>query len=182
MNDRKAAIRRHLEATRARLVDAVAGLSEAEWERSVAPALSGVEGPALSGVEGSSEGAWTVKQIVAHLASAEPGQIATGQRMLGGEARLPEGFSLDIWNRRQVEKRKERSPADLLSDLSQSRQQLSAWIEGLSEADLGKSGQHARGDFITVEQLCFRIGEHEAQHADEIRQALGLPRAEPKAQ
>jgi len=157
MNDRKEAIRRHLEATRAQLVDAVAGLSEAEWGRLVA----------------SSEGAWTVKQVVAHLASAEPGQIATGQRMLGGEARLPEGFSLDFWNRRQVEKRQERSPADLLNDLRQSRQQLSAWIDGLSGTDLDKSGQHARGDFITVEQLCFRIGEHEALHADEIRRALG---------
>ena len=165
MTDRKDAIRQHLATTRALLIDAVAGLSEAEWGRSVAPALSGVEG--------SSESSWTVKQIVAHLASAEPGQIATGRRMLAGEAALPEGFSLDFWNQRQVEKRRDRSPADLLSDLSQSRQELSAWIDGLSEADLDKSGQHARGDFITVEQLCIRIGEHEAQHAEEIRHTIG---------
>jgi uncharacterized damage-inducible protein DinB len=165
LSDRKDAIRRHLATTRALLIDAVAELSQAEWERPVAPALSGVEG--------SSEGAWTVRQVVAHLASAEPGQIATGQRMLAGEARLPESFRLDFWNQRQVEKRKDQAPADLLSDLSQSRQRLTAWIDGLSQADLDKSGQHARGDFITVAQLCFRIGEHEAQHADEIRRALG---------
>ena len=157
LSDRKQAIRQHLEATRATLLNAVAGLAPEDWNRPVA----------------SSEGAWTVKQALAHLAAAESGQLATGQRMLTGEARLGEGFNLDVWNQRQVAKRKDRAPADLLNDMIASRQQLLAWIEGLAEADLDKSGQHARGDMITVEQLCFRIGEHEVQHAAEIRQALG---------
>jgi hypothetical protein len=156
MTDRIRAIREHLQATRAALLDTLVGLEAADWERLVA----------------STEGAWTVRQALMHLASAEPGQMGAGQRMLTGEAKLPEGFSRDFWNQRQVEKRKDRTPADLLSDLAVSRQKLLAWIDGLSDADLDKSGQHARGDFITVEQLCFRIGEHEAEHAAEIRQAL----------
>jgi len=156
MSDRKQAIRQHLEVTRAALLDLIAGLEAKDWDRPVA----------------SSEGAWTVKQALAHLAAAEPGQLGTGQRMLTSEAKLGEGFSLNIWNQRQVAKRKDRAPADLLNDMAASRQQLLAWIDGLAEADLDKSGQHARGDVITVEQLCFRIGEHEAQHAAEIGRAL----------
>jgi uncharacterized damage-inducible protein DinB len=156
MSDRQPAILKHLETTRAALLDAVSSLSAEDWERPVA----------------SSEGAWTVRQAVAHLAAAEPGQLGTGRRMLTGEAKLPEGFSLSHWNQRQVEKRKERMPQQLLDDLRASRQELLAWIDGLSDADLGRSGQHARGDFITVEQLCYRIGEHEAEHTAEIRYAL----------
>lgn len=157
MNDRKQAIRQHLEATRAVLLDTLAGLAPDDWSKPVT----------------SSEGAWTVKQALAHVASAESGQLGTGQRMLAGEAKLPEGFSRDFWNRRQVEKRTDRAPADLLDEMAASRQKLLAWIDDLSEADLDKSGQHARGDFITVEQLCFRIGEHEAEHTAEIKRALG---------
>ena len=157
MSDRKAEIRRYLEATRADLLSSLQGLSPDDWDR-----------PVVSG-----EGAWTIRQALAHVATAEPGQMATGERMLKGEARLGEGFSLDFWNQRQVEKRKGRSLDDLLNDLADSRKKLLAWIDGLSEADFEKSGQHGRGDVITVEQLCYRVGEHEACHAAEIRAALG---------
>lgn len=156
MTERKQAIRQHLESTRAALIEAVSGLAAEDWERLVT----------------SSEGAWTVRQALAHLASAEAGQLATGRRMLTGEAKLREDWNLDFWNRRQVEKRQDRSPTDLLGDLSTSRRELLEWIDGLSEADLEKSGQHARGDVITIEQLCFRVGEHEADHAVQIRRAL----------
>jgi hypothetical protein len=40
------------------------------------------------------------------------------------------------------------------------------------EAALDNSGKHGRGDVITLEQLFLRIGEHEAGHAEEIKQAL----------
>lgn len=157
MSERKQAIYRHLEATRAEFLAAVAGLAPDDWERLVA----------------SDEGAWTVKQTLAHVAGAEPGQLAIGRRMLTGEAKLREDWSLDFWNKRQVEKRQDRTPDELIGDLSVSRRELLAWIDGLSEDDFAKSGQHGRGDVITVEQLCYRVGEHEALHAAAIRHALG---------
>jgi uncharacterized damage-inducible protein DinB len=158
MTDRKQAIREHLAATRAALLQVTSRLSADDWQRTVA----------------SSEGAWTVKQVIAHVASAEPGQLVTGQRMLTGEAKLGEGFSLDFWNQRQVEKRKDQTPQALLDEMAASRQKLLAWVEGLGDTDLDKSGQHGRGDVITVEQLCYRVGEHEAEHAAEIRRALEI--------
>lgn len=157
MNDRKPAIREHLAATRAALLDVFAALKPEDWERPLA----------------LSEGAWTVKQVLMHLAAAESGQLATGQRMLTGEAKLGEGFRLDVWNRRQVEKRKDQTPAALLDEIAASRQKLLAWIDGLAEADLDRSGQHGRGDVITVEQLCYRIGEHETDHVAEVKRAFG---------
>jgi uncharacterized damage-inducible protein DinB len=156
MSDRRQAIQQHLRVTRDTVLDVFHSLEAGDWERPIA----------------SSEGAWTARQTLAHLVAAEIGQRATGQRMLTGEARLGEGFSLDFWNQRQIEKRKDQAPDALLDELAASRQKLLTWIEGLTEADLDKSGQHGRGDVITVEQLCYRIGEHETDHAMEIRQAL----------
>lgn len=157
MSERKQAIYQHLQSTRQTLLDTVQGLADQDWNRTIH----------------SSEGAWSVKQALTHLAAAEPGQIGTGKRMLKGEAKLPEGFSLNYWNNRQVEKHKDKTPQELLAQMSESRTQLLAWIEALDEADFDKSGQHARGDFITIEQLCYRVGEHEADHAAQIKQALG---------
>ena len=156
MGDRKRAIREHLDTARAVVMNLFGAFGPADWDRLVA----------------SSEGAWTAQQALAHLVAAEVGQIGTGQRMLTGEAKLGEGFSLDYWNRRQVEKRKDQTPAALLDELVASRQKLLAWIDGLAEVDLDKSGQHGRGDVITVEQLCYRIGEHEVEHAMEIQRVL----------
>jgi hypothetical protein len=156
MSDRKQAIRQHLETTRSALMSTLSAVGAADWDRPVA----------------SSDGAWTVKQALAHLVSAESGQLGTGQRMLAGEAKLGEGFSLDIWNQRQVAKRKDQTPESLLDEISASRQKLLAWIDGLAESDLDQSGQHGAGDVITVEHLCYRIGKHEATHAVEIKRAL----------
>jgi len=157
MSDRKPAIRQHLDTTRAAVLSLFSSFDAADWDRPVA----------------SSEGAWTAKQALTHLVASEPGQLSIGQRMLTGEAKLGEGFSLDIWNQRQVEKRKDMTPQALLDELAASRRKLLAWIDTLSEADLDKSGQHGRGDVITVEQLCYRVGDHEVEHAAEIKRALG---------
>ncbi|MEI2690600.1 MAG: maleylpyruvate isomerase N-terminal domain-containing protein [Anaerolineae bacterium] len=64
--------------------------------------------------------AWNVHDLLAHLAVAERGLQGIVQRFLAGEA-LTEGFSLDIWNQRQVAKQKERSVAELLASLALSR-------------------------------------------------------------
>src|SRR3989304_3263187 len=95
MPDRKEAIRKHLETTRAILLGVVSRLSAEDWNRPVA----------------SSEGAWTAQQALAHLATAEAGQIAIGRRMLTGEARLRDDFDLNYWNQRQVGKLKGWWPA-----------------------------------------------------------------------
>ncbi len=48
---------------------------------------------------------WNVHDLLGHLAGAERGMQATVKRFLAGGA-LPEDFSLDYWNQRQVEKQR----------------------------------------------------------------------------
>ena len=50
--------------------------------------------------------------------------------------------------------------------------QVLATLNTVSEADFDKTGRHARGDVITVEQFFIRITEHRRQHAEELQKAV----------
>jgi uncharacterized damage-inducible protein DinB len=157
LSERKHAIHDHLNRTREELLELVAQLDLADWEKPVQ----------------SAEGGWTVKQAMLHLATSETGQIATGKAIAAGQPTVPDDFDLNRYNRRQLEKNQTKQPPEILFGMAESRQKLLAFLEEASAEDLDKRGKHARGDVLTLEQLCYRIGEHEAEHTAEIKQALG---------
>ncbi|MCS6964785.1 DinB family protein [Thermoflexus sp.] len=156
MSERKAAIRTHLEQTRAEVLAIASRLREADWEKSVQ----------------GEHGKWTARQVLAHLAAAEIGQMSRIQRVLAGERYMPEGFNLDLWNERQVQKRENQKVEDILKDLEASRQALLSLLDSLNEEQLDIEGQHAIGAMMTVEQMFYHVGNHERDHAAELRRAL----------
>ena len=99
---------------------------------------------------------------------------ATVQRFLAGGA-LPENFSLDYWNQRQVEKQKERSVSDLLAGLAASRVDTLALLDSLSDDQLTVRGMHPAGFESSVGGIFKVIAHHERLHGQEIALALGLP-------
>ena len=157
MSDRKHPLRDHLAATREALLELIGQMQPADWDK----------------VVHTHEGGWTVKQVMLHLATAETGQTGTGKAIAAGQPTVPDDFDLNRWNRRQVEKNQSKQPPEILFNLAESRQKLLAFLDEVSEADLDRRGRHGRGDVITLEQLFYRIGEHEAEHTAEIRKALG---------
>ncbi|MBO9360774.1 MAG: DinB family protein [Thermoflexus sp.] len=156
MSERRAAIRRHLEQTRAEVLAIASQLREADWEKPVQ----------------GERGKWTARQVLAHLAAAEIGQMSRIQRVLGGERYMPESFNLDMWNERQIQKRENQRIEDILKDLEASRQALLQLLDSLSEEQLDIEGQHAMGAMMTVEQMFYHLGNHERDHAAELRRAL----------
>jgi len=156
MSERKVAIRRHLEQTRAEVLAIASQLREDDWEKPV---------------QGEG-GKWTARQVLAHLAAAEIGQMSRIQRVLAGERYMPEGFNLDVWNDRQIQKRENQRVEDILKDLEASRQALLQLLDSLSEEQLDIEGQHAIGAMMTVEQMFYHLGNHERDHAAELRRAL----------
>jgi hypothetical protein len=157
MDDRKHQLRDHLNATREPLLKIIAGLQLEDWDKQVQ----------------GDDGQWTVKQVMLHLATSETGQIATGRSIVAGQPTVPDDFDLNRYNKRQVEKNAAKTPPEILFGMAESRQKLVAFLDEVSDADLDKRGKHARGDVISLEQLFYRIGEHEAEHTELIRQALG---------
>ncbi len=157
LSERKHLIHDHLTRTRAELLEVIGRLQPADWEQIVQ----------------SVEGGWTVKQAMLHLATSESGQILTGKAIAGGQPTVPDDFDLNRYNQRQVEKNQAKQPPEILSSLAESRQKLLAFLDEVSAEVLDQRGKHARGDVISLEQLFYRIGEHEAEHTAEIKKALG---------
>jgi hypothetical protein len=110
--------------------------------------------------------------MMLHLATAETGQMSTAKAIAAGQPTVPDDFDLNRYNNRQVEKNKDKQPPEILFGLAESRQKLFTFIDAVPEADLDKRGKHGRGDVISLEQLFYRIGEHEAEHAAAIKAAL----------
>ena len=157
LDERKHLIHDHLIHTRAELLEAIGQMETADWERPVQAV----------------EGGWTVKQVLLHLATSESGQLAAGKAIAAGQPTVPDDFDLNRYNKRQIEKNQAKQPPEILFGMAESRQKLLTFLEQVPEDALDKSGKHGRGDVITLEQLFLRIGEHEAGHAVEIKQALG---------
>jgi hypothetical protein len=158
LSERKHVLYDHLNHTREELLEVVGQMQAADWDRPVQ----------------SVEGGWTVKQLLLHVATSESGQIKTAQAIVAGQPTVPDDFDLNRYNARQIEKNKEKQPPEILFSMAESRQKLLAFLEEVPKDALDKSGKHGRGDVITLEQLFLRIGEHEADHAEEMRKALGL--------
>ena len=154
MNERKEQIADTLRESREELLAAVAGLKDADWQR-----------------ETPCEG-WTVKDVIGHVGVGEPGNIIMVRRILSDEEGAVPGFDLDRYNRRQVEKRRDKSTSELLDDLSTARESTLAFFGDLSDEQLDKRGHRTTGEETTVEQIFYRIAGHEREHTEHILQAL----------
>lgn len=117
---------------------------------------------------------WNVHDLLAHLAGAERGLQATVKRFLAGAA-LPDGFSLDYWNQRMVEKQRERSVVELLQSLAASRQDTWALLDSLTEDQMRVRGLHPAGFETSVDGIFRVMAMHERAHGQEIAAALGHP-------
>jgi hypothetical protein len=113
---------------------------------------------------------WTARDVLAHIAGAEPSMMALiTQAQAEGHYIPRRDFDLDFWNRRQVEKRAGKSPGDLLAELESSRAATLKLLADLPESTLDLPVRHPAYGDMTVEDVFRIIGFHERLHADEIR-------------
>ncbi len=157
LSERKHLIHDHLIRTREELLEVIGQMEIADWDRPVQSVADG----------------WTVKQMLLHLATAEIGQFNTGKAIAAGQSNVSDDFDLNRYNRRQIEKNQAKQPPEILFGMAESHQKVLAFVDEVSAEDLEKRGKHGRGDVISLEQLFYRIGEHEEEHTAEIKKALG---------
>src|SRR3990172_7387133 len=82
------------------------------------PVLTGLQsGDMAVSVYGDGETLWTVRELLGHLADAEPGLLAQVSRLVAGEVTVREGFDLARWNHTAVRKRAGQPVAHLLSQI-----------------------------------------------------------------
>lgn len=157
MTERKAKIRATIEADHAASLSIFNSLTDAEWNKPVP----------------SDEGfAWKARDVLAHLAASESGQLGQLTRCVAGEMTVPDDFDLARFNRRSVQKQADKPVPALLAEIERGHAEVLKALEAIADADLDKSGRHARGDTITVEQFFTRITEHRREHAEQVQQAV----------
>jgi uncharacterized protein (TIGR03083 family) len=159
MLERKHHIEEWLASSRGFLRSTVEAMRSEDWSR----------------VAHTDSAGWTVRDLVAHVVGAEPSMVAiiTQTQARGRYAPRPD-FDLDFWNRRQVEKRAEKSPADLVAEMEQNRAATFKLLAELPESALDLPVRHPAYGDMTVEDVFRIIGFHERLHAEEIRRVIVL--------
>lgn len=120
----------------------------------------------------SDGGQWTVRQLLAHFVSAEAGMNELIRVILAGGAGAPEDFDIDLYNQRRVDRLQALSPAELLDQFVERRQASAQMTDGLSAADLTRTGRHPWMGIAPVEDILKLLYRHNQIHQRDIRKAL----------
>ncbi len=119
------------------------------------------------------EGAcWTVRQVLAHQASAETSFRLLIENILSGGPGSPEDFDLNAYNERYAGKLAGQPPFALLERFAESRRQIIDLVNTLSPADLQKKGRHPFLGVSPLEDIIKMIYRHNQIHQREIRKVL----------
>jgi len=154
MPERKRHIEEWLASSRRFLLSVIEVVREEDWQR----------------VAHDDKAGWTARDVLAHVVGAEPSLLGIITRAQAEGHYVPRpDFDLGLWNRRQVEKRVGKSPADLLAELDSNRVATLELLADLPESALDFPVRHPSYGDMTVEDVFRLIGFHERLHADEIR-------------
>jgi uncharacterized protein (TIGR03083 family) len=154
MSERKQKIEEWLASSRQFLMEIAQSVKAENWSR----------------VAHTDSVGWTARDVLAHVTGAEPSLVGIITRAQAEGSYVPRpDFDLDFWNRRQVEKRADKSPADLLAEMATNRAATLKLLADLPEATLDMPVRHPSYGDMTVEDVFRLIGFHERLHAGEIR-------------
>src|ERR671934_113535 len=135
MSERKASLKQELQQARDALLAELDNIVEGEWATPTP-------------VEG-----WTVRDQLAHLAYNQPGQPRVVRSILEGKGGTSPNFDLNYYNRRGLEKQKDKSIAQLKAELAAGHEDTLQLLDELDEADLDRRGSHASAGEATLETI-----------------------------
>ena len=136
--------------------ETLGGLTEEQWNTVL------YEGPP----------AWTVRDMLAHFLSAEDGLRRIAQDIAAGGPGAPQGFDIDAYNGAEQARLAGIPPHKLLADLAAAREATLAWVAGLDEADLDRTGHHPALGEITVEAFINAFYGHQLLHMRDLQALL----------
>ncbi len=154
MSERKASLKRELQEARDALLAEIDQIVEGDWAKPTP-------------VEG-----WTVRDQLSHLAYNQPGQPKVIRSILEGRGGTSANFDLDYYNRRGLEKQKDKTVEQLKTELAAGHSETLRLLDEMDEADLDKRGSHASAGETTVENIFHTIARHDREHTGYIRRAL----------
>ena len=153
-------------------MDGARGLSDklrAEGER-VAAFFGGLEPDAWSRQVYAESAVWTVRSVLAHLATSERAfltQLFPKVRAgLGGSS---EDFSIDRYNARQQERTGSSEPAELLELYKSTRRDMADWVAGLLPEELDQRGRHPYLGVTSLREMIKMVYLHNKMHLRDVK-------------
>ncbi len=117
--------------------------------------------------------AWTVRDLLAHLVSAEHRLLRVAQDVAAGGAGAPPGFDLDAFNAGEQTRLADRSPEELLPALGKARQVTLEWVRTLEDSQLDRLGRHPALGEVTLEVMITATYGHQLLHMRDLKSKLG---------
>ena len=115
---------------------------------------------------------WTVRDMLAHFLSAEEGLRRIAQDIAAGGPGAPEGFDIHAYNAAEQARLAGIPSHRLLADLAAAREATLAWVAGLDEPDLDRTGHHPALGEITVEAFINAFYGHQLLHMRDLQALL----------
>lgn len=115
---------------------------------------------------------WTVRQVLAHIASAENSMGRLVKNILAGGAGSPADFDIDTYNERKVLEQKNQPVAELIRLFAESREANSLLTANLTPADLARVGRHPFLGIVPLSEIIKMIYRHDQIHLRDLRKLL----------
>jgi len=115
---------------------------------------------------------WTVRDMVAHLLSAEKGLRRIAKNVKAGGPGAPQGFDYDAHNAEEQVRLAGVPSKKLLVSLADARAATIAWVSELDEAILDRTGYHPALGEITLEMLINAFHGHQLMHMRDLKARL----------
>ncbi len=146
-----------LEKGRAKTLEILDSQTSQQWTRVV------YEGPP----------AWTVRDLLAHLVSAEQKLLELAQDVASGGPGAPADMDYEAFNAAEQRRLQGRSPQELLRELGESRRATLDWASTLGDAELDRVGRHPALGEVTVEMMLTAMYGHQLLHMRDLQSRLG---------
>ncbi len=115
---------------------------------------------------------WTIRELLAHLSTAERGFVSVIRRLAAGEGGVPDDFDRDRWNASQLRKQAEVDERGLWQQLVAAHEQLLDLLERMDDDAFERRGRLSSGEDGSVEDAFRLIARHMRDHTTDVEAAL----------
>jgi len=112
---------------------------------------------------------WDVRDLLAHLWSAEQGLLQVAQDVADGGAGAPESLDHNVFNAEEQQRLKGLAPTQLLGALEAARRATLAWVGTLDDAQLERIGRHPGLGQVTLEAILLSMHGHQLLHLRDVQ-------------
>jgi len=116
---------------------------------------------------------WSLKDLLAHLSSAERAFLFYGHDILNGGEGAPEGFDINRFNNGEVGGLRDRTVEQLITDLRAVRQETINLVGQIADQDFARKGRHPFFGQMSIDEMFKLIYRHNMMHLRDVRRAIG---------